>query len=118
MNLLGLFFSKRALSLTQVKILNSLPKNNQRFARTLVAFFAITVFSYAACAAGLDQAKGILETIKTDVLSIVPIVSVIALIGMGAGFAMNMVDKSTFFKWGTGLLIVGSATKITEMLLN
>ncbi len=57
------------------------------------------------------------EEIKTEILSIVPIIAVIALIGLGIGYAMNSVQKETFMRWAVGLIIVGSAAQITNMLI-
>ncbi len=70
-----------------------------------------------AHAQGLEKAKGILELIKTEILGIVPLVAVIALIGLGIGYAMNSVQKETFVRWAVGLIIIGSAAQITKMLL-
>ena len=82
--------------------------------------FTLFVFSYLtmeAHATGLQKAKGILDIIKTEILSIVPIIAVIALIGLGIGYALNSVQKETFMRWAVGLIIVGSAAQITSMLL-
>lgn len=84
--------------------------------------FFITVLgsmllSMSAQAAGLQKAKGVLELIKTEILSIVPVIAVIALIGLGIGYAMNSIQKETFARWAVGLIIVGSAAQITSMLL-
>ena len=82
--------------------------------------FALSVFSYLSLeshATGLQKAKGVLDIVKTEILSIVPIIAVIALIGLGVGYALNSVQKETFMRWAVGLIIVGSAAQITSMLL-
>lgn len=77
----------------------------------------LMVFTPPAHAVGLEKAKGVLEIIKTEILGIVPIIAVIALIGLGIGYAMNSVNKETFIRWAVGLIIIGSAAQITSMLL-
>ena len=77
----------------------------------------LTFFTPHAHAQGLEKAKGVLEIIKTEILGIVPLVAVIALIGLGIGYAMNSVQKETFVRWAVGLIIIGSAAQITKMLL-
>lgn len=83
----------------------------------LLSLFFISFLTNATYAAGLQQAKGILETIKTEILGIVPIIAVIALICLCIGYMLNSVQKETFMRWGIGLVLIGSATQITNMLL-
>jgi hypothetical protein len=83
----------------------------------LLSLSCIAFFSSGAHATGLQKAKGILDIVKSEILSIVPIIAVIALIGLGIGYALNSVQKETFMRWAVGLIIVGSAAQITSMLL-
>jgi len=83
----------------------------------LFTLFVFTFLTIEAHAQGLQKAKGVLDIIKNEILSIVPIVAVIALICLGIGYAMNSVQKETFMRWAVGLIIVGSAAQITHMLL-
>jgi hypothetical protein len=83
----------------------------------LLTALSFIVLSMEAHAEGLAKAKGVLDTIKTEILTIVPIIAVIALIGLGIGYAINSVQKETFMRWGAGLIIIGSAVQITTMLL-
>jgi type IV secretory pathway VirB2 component (pilin) len=85
-----------------------------RFALASLGFALLSMQSHAT---GLQKAKSVLDIIKTEILSIVPIVAVIALIGLGIGYALNSVQKETFMRWAVGLIIVGSAAQITSMLL-
>lgn len=89
-----------------------------KFPHLLFALSSLALLSTESHATGLQKAKGVLEIIKTEILQIVPIVAVIALIGLGVGYAMNSVQKETFMKWAVGLIIVGSASQITTMLVN
>ena len=100
--------------------MNYIKNNNKIFCFNLSHFiFTILCFAFFTLEAhaGLEKAKGILSTIQKDILSIVPIIAVIALICLGIGYAINSVQKDTFMRWGGGLIIVGSAAKITDMLL-
>jgi hypothetical protein len=97
-------------------------KNNIKKIRFNFPHFLLTlsIFSYLSLeshATGLQKAKGVLDIVKTEILSIVPIIAVIALIGLGVGYALNSVQKETFMRWAVGLIIVGSAAQITSMLL-
>lgn len=89
--------------------------------RFTLSNFIFTIFCFAfftlEAHAGLEKAKTVLDTIKTEILGIVPIIAVIALIALGVGYAMNSVQKETFMRWAVGLIIVGSAAQITTMLL-
>jgi hypothetical protein len=79
------------------------------------------VFTFAfmipdsAMAAGLSKAKGIMDQFKTELLTIIPVVAVIALIILGIGYATKHVDKSTFVRWAIGIIIAGSAAEITAI---
>lgn len=88
-----------------------------KFPHLLFVLFSFSLLSTESHATGLQKAKGVLDIIKTEILSIVPIVAVIALIGLGIGYALNSVQKETFMRWAVGLIIVGSAAQITSMLL-
>ena len=81
------------------------------------SFFSLMLAASDVQAQGLQRAKSVLELIKTEILSIAPIIATIALIGIGIGYAMNMVQKETFMRWAAGLIIVGCASALTRMLL-
>ena len=87
--------------------------NLSHFISTIICFAFFTMEAHA----GLEKAKGVLEVIKTEILGIVPIIAVIALIGLGIGYSTGFVQKETLWKWVFGLIIVGSAAQITTMLI-
>ena len=89
------------------------PFNLSRFLLVALSFMVLSMEAHA----GLEKAKSVLDTIKTEILGIVPVIAVIALIGLGIGYAINSVQKETFMRWGAGLIIVGSAAQITTMLI-
>lgn len=90
------------------------PMNQYRLASILLN---LTFLATPAHAEGLAKAKGVLDLVKSEILTIVPLIAVIALIGLGIGYAMNSVHKETFIRWAVGLIIIGSAAQITSMLL-
>lgn len=90
----------------------------QSLAPVLAIALAAAAASNPAYAAGLEGAKGILETFKTEILGVVPIIAVIALVLLGIGYATKMVDKETFVRWGIGCIIAGGATGIADMIFN
>lgn len=98
-------------------IQNQLKLFRFNLSRFLLSLSCIAFFSSGAYATGLQKAKGILDIIRGEILTIVPIIAVIALIGLGIGYALNSVQKETFMRWAVGLIIVGSAAQITTMLL-
>ena len=71
-----------------------------------------------ALGAGLSRARGALETIESELLTIIPVVAVIALILLSIGYATKSVEKETFYRWAIGVIIAGSAAEITAMLLD
>jgi hypothetical protein len=65
--------------------------NKLKPSRFKLSYFLFTILSFTlltveANAQGLQKAKGVLELIKTEILGIVPIIAVIALIGLGIGY--------------------------------
>lgn len=116
------------LEILDPRLCGDMVQDDQRRARSLnlrgkygpiltATLVNLSVFSTNAHADGLEKAKGVLELIKTEILGIVPIIAVIALIGLGIGYATNSVHKETFMRWAVGLIIIGSAAQITSMLL-
>ena len=100
-----------------IKNKNKIFNSNSLSIRWFFTILSFSILSMEAHATGLQKAKGILDIVKSEILSIVPIIAVIALIGLGIGYALNSVQKETFMRWAVGLIIVGSAAQITSMLL-
>ena len=92
--------------------------NRIRLKQGTILFLSSWFFSSVAKAAGLEKAKTTLETFKSELMSITPVIAIIGLILLGIAYATNFVEKDTFFRWGVGILIVGSAAQITSMLLS
>lgn len=75
------------------------------------------VASGPAYAAGLTQATTVLTTLQQNLTTIVPVAATVALMLCGLLYAMRMMHKDTFIHWFIGILIVGSASEITAMII-
>lgn len=78
----------------------------------------LILISHEAFAAGLSKAKGIVDDFKQELLTIIPIIAIIALILLGIGYATKHVEKDTFIRWGIGIIIAGSAAEITTLFFS
>jgi type IV secretory pathway VirB2 component (pilin) len=68
-----------------------------------------------AYAAGLDQAQGFLEQLKSQLTTIIPIVAVISMLVLGVMYANGMVRKETLVHWFIGVILAGSATELVAL---
>ncbi|WP_029461248.1 TrbC/VirB2 family protein [Solidesulfovibrio alcoholivorans] len=71
-----------------------------------------------AYAAGLSQATTVLNSIKENLTTIIPILATVALMIIGVMYAMRMMHKDTFVHWLIGIIIAGSAAEITSMIIS
>lgn len=95
-----------------IKNLKSIP------ARASAAYLTLAVAATeSAQAQGLQKAKGILDTFKAEILTIIPIAAVVILIFLAIGYAGRFIEKDTFVRWAIGVIIAGSATEIVAMLM-
>ncbi len=86
--------------------------------KTILAVAAATAASAGpANAQGLSAAKSTLETFKSEILGIIPIVAVIALILLALAYAFKAAEKEVLIRWGIGVIIVGAASGIVDMML-
>ncbi len=74
-----------------------------------------TEVAMAQATGGLAKAKGVMETFKTELTSIIPTIAVIALLALGIGYATKFVEKDTFVRWAIGIIIAGSAVQLTAL---
>jgi type IV secretory pathway VirB2 component (pilin) len=89
-------------------------KAEKLLAALVVAFAAVS----PAYAAGLSQASTVLQTLQQNLTTIVPAVATVSLMLCGVLYAMRMMHKDTFIHWFIGILIVGSASEITAMIVS
>ena len=87
------------------------------FSRSVFFALGFLLFSWEAQATGLQKAKTLLEKIKSEFLSIIPIIAIITLMGLAVGYLMGAIQKETLIRWVVGVIIIGSAAPITQMLL-
>jgi len=80
----------------------------------LLAVTAMFMMPDMAYAAGLSKATTGLENFLEEIKPIIRIVAIISIIGAGAGYMANMVDKSMFVKIIAGIIIIASASEIVN----
>lgn len=80
----------------------------------ILAVAAIFMMPDMAHAAGLSKASSGLQKFLEEIKPMVRILAVIAIIGAGVGYTMNMVDKSMFFKIIAGIIIIASANEVVD----
>lgn len=102
------------------KLIQGIPVKARSVHKKLSAAYA-TAFAMAvtadahAQAGGFAKAKGILEMVKTELTTIIPVVATIVLLALGIGYAAKFVEKDTFVRWSIGIIIAGSAAQLTAM---
>lgn len=85
--------------------------------RSGAGFGLLMLASAAAQAAGLDQAAGVVNVLKANLTTVIPVIATVALMLSGLFYAMRMMHKDGFVHWFIGILIVGSAAEITAMII-
>lgn len=89
----------------------------------LKAFHIAAVFTLpmilvrSANAQGLSQATTVLNTLESNLTTLIPVLATVALMICGVFYAMRMIHKDTFVHWFIGILIAGSAAEITAMVM-
>ena len=90
-----------------------------RNAATACAVVALSAgLASPAMASGLDTAKGFLDTLKGQILTIVPIIAVISMLFMGVFYAMGMMRKETLVHWFIGVALAGSAAELVSLFFS
>lgn len=85
---------------------------------SIIILMAIVLYSFPAYASGLSQATTVLNSVKDNLSTIIPILATVALMIIGVMYAMRMMHKDTFIHWFIGILIAGSAAEITSMMIS
>lgn len=98
-----------------MKYLNTFTRKARGVAAAIGAS-AMFAANPAFAAGGLDKARGILETLKEEATTIIPIAATLILMILAIGYAARMMEKDTFVRWAIGVIIAGSAAQITAML--
>ena len=85
----------------------------KRFVFTMVAASAAA----NAQAQGLSRARSTLQNFQSELMLFVPIVAVVSLVVLGVLWGLRVIHFRTLAQWGGGILIVGAATQLVNMLL-
>ncbi len=84
----------------------------------LVVVVATMFWTMAANAQGLSQARTTLQSFQSELLLFVPIVAVVSLIILAVLWGLRVIHFRTLAQWGGGVLLVGCATQLVNMLLS
>ncbi len=85
--------------------------------RTMVAV-ALSCATAAAEAQGLSRARTTLQSFQAELLLFVPIVAVVSLIVLAVLWGLRVIHFRTLAQWGGGVLLVGCASQLVNMLLS
>ncbi|EJF74697.1 VirB2 family type IV secretion system major pilin TrwL [Bartonella alsatica] len=101
----------------QTNILQTAVRNKitTTVAAVTVFFMAHPVWVQAQQQGGLNKAKTVLDTFKTQLNAIIPIAATIILLCLAVSYAGRFIEKTTFMRWAIGVIIAGSAAQITNM---
>lgn len=91
---------------------------SNKAANFIIAVMLASIAISPAHAAGLSQATTVVNTLKENLKTIIPVAATVALMLCGVLYAMRMMQKDTFVHWFIGILIVGSAAEITSMIVS
>jgi uncharacterized membrane protein len=79
---------------------------------------AITSFAVAAEAQGLSRARSTLQNFQSELMLFVPIVAVVSLIILAVLWGLRVIHFRTLAQWAGGVLLVGCASQLVNMLLS
>ncbi len=84
----------------------------------LVVVVAMTSWGVAVSAQGLSRARTTLQSFQSELLLFVPIVAVVSLIILAILWGLRVIHFRTLAQWGGGVLLVGCATQLVNMLMS
>ena len=82
--------------------------------------FGMTVLLSSALvrAQGLSKARSTLQAFQGELLLFVPLVAVVSLIVLAVLWGLRVIHFRTLVQWGGGVLLVGCATQLVNMLMS
>ncbi|AFR26853.1 VirB2 family type IV secretion system major pilin TrwL [Bartonella quintana] len=104
-----------------MKQLDNLQSKSNNKIIAIAAAITVLFMAYPAYAQAqtLDNAKGVLEKLSTELTTkIIPIAAALILLCLAIGYAGRYIEKDTFIRWAVGVIIAGSATQIATMLFS
>ena len=84
----------------------------------LVVAVATTVWVVEVEAQGLSRARSVLQRFQSELMLFVPIVAVVSLIILAILWGLRVIHFRTLAQWGGGVLLVGCATQLVNMLMS
>ncbi len=89
----------------------------RRSAMSLSAVLMLCLAS-AAKAQGLSRARSTLQNFQSELMLFVPIIAVVSLIILAILWGLRVIHFRTLAQWGGGVLLVGAAGQLVNMLLS
>ncbi len=82
--------------------------------------FTVALASWAANAEaqGLSRARSTLQNFQSELMLFVPIIAVVSLIILAILWGLRVIHFRTLAQWGGGVLLVGAASQLVNMLLS
>ncbi len=90
---------------------------NRRSVMLLAAVVMLSDAS-AANAQGLSRARSTLQNFQSELMLFVPIIAVVSLIILAILWGLRVIHFRTLAQWGGGVLLVGAASQLVNMLLS
>ncbi len=90
---------------------------SMRFERLLVVVAGV-LWTMVVEAQGLSRARTTLQAFQSELLLFVPIVAVVSLIILAVLWGLRVIHFRTLAQWGGGVLLVGCASQLVNMLLS
>ena len=69
-------------------------------------------------AQGLSRARSVLQRFQSELMLFVPIVAVVSLIILAILWGYRVIHFRTLVQWGGGILLVGCASELVNMVLS
>lgn len=79
---------------------------------------ALLATATATEAQGLSRARGTLQNFQAELMLFVPIIAVVSLVILGVLWGLRVIHFRTLAQWGGGVLIVGAASQVVNLLLS
>lgn len=78
----------------------------------------LAAFASMAEAQGLSRARSTLQNFQGELMLFIPIVAVVSLVILAVLWGLRVIHFRTLAQWGGGVLIVGCASQLVNMLLS
>jgi len=79
---------------------------------------ALLLLAESAEAAGLTRAASVVNSLTSDVRTLIPLVAVVALIVLAVMWGLRVIRFATLCQFGAGIVLAGSAAEVVTMLFS